>query len=161
MFYDVYESPFCEVILVGNENGLAHLHLKTGEGKREFKIDDKWEKNPAFFKDVKTQLEQYFQSERKSFDVKLNLKGTDFQRKVWGELCKIPYGEVSSYGKVAAAVGNKNASRAVGMANSKNPVPIIVPCHRVVGVKGNLTGFAHGLDIKHKLLQHEKTMSVI
>lgn len=102
------------------------------------------------------QLDEYFKGKRKNFDLPLNLKGTEFQKKVWEALKQIPYAQTRSYKEIAMMIGNKNASRAVGMANNKNPCPIIVPCHRVIGSNGSLVGYALGLDIKKKLLDLEK-----
>ncbi|HAG52431.1 MAG TPA: cysteine methyltransferase [Alphaproteobacteria bacterium] len=155
MFYTIYQSKFCPIILVGDEKGLKHLHLDTKQGKREFFIDSSWIKKDEFFIDVVFQLEEYFAGSRTAFDVKLNQDGTDYQKKVWSALQQIPYGELHSYKDVAIAIGNDKASRAVGMANSKNPIPLIVPCHRVVGADKKLTGFAHGLEIKAKLIELE------
>ena len=101
------------------------------------------------------QLEAYFAGTRTTFDLPLAPKGTAFQRRVWEALQQIPYGETRSYGELAAAIGNPKASRAVGMANNKNPLPIFIPCHRVIGSNGTLTGYAGGLDIKVRLLQLE------
>ena len=101
------------------------------------------------------QLAEYLQGKRKSFNVKLSLKGTEFQKSVWEQLLNIPYGETRSYGEIAALIGNAKASRAVGMACNRNPVMIIVPCHRIIGKKGCLTGYAAGIDLKEKLLDME------
>lgn len=102
------------------------------------------------------QLEAYFNGEIRDFDVPLNMQGTDFQRQVWQALNQVPYGETCSYADIANRIGNPKAVRAVGAANGKNPIPIIVPCHRVIGSSGKLTGYAGGLDIKVWLLEHEK-----
>jgi len=107
------------------------------------------------------QFEEYFEGKRKSFILPLSLRGTDFQMKVWGALQNIPYGETTSYGKLAAIIGNPKASRAVGMANNRNPIPIIVPCHRVIGHDGSLTGYAGGLELKQELLELEETVSAV
>ena len=104
------------------------------------------------------QLAEYLQGKRKSFNVKLSLKGTEFQKSVWEQLLNIPYGETRSYGEIAALIGNAKASRAVGMACNRNPVMIIVPCHRVIGRKGCLTGYASGIDLKEKLLDMEREL---
>ena len=101
------------------------------------------------------QLAEYLQGKRKSFNVKLSLKGTEFQKSVWEQLLNIPYGETRSYGEIAALIVNAKASRAVGMACNRNPVMIIVPCHRIIGKKGCLTGYAPGIDLKEKLLDME------
>lgn len=102
------------------------------------------------------QLDEYFKGIRKSFDVAIHPKGTPFQLKVWNELQKIPYGETCSYQYVAQQCGNKKASRAVGMANNRNPICILIPCHRVIGASGKLVGYGGGLDKKITLLQHEQ-----
>lgn len=155
MYFTVIDSPLCQIILVGDERGLSHLHLDTGEGKRKFVIANEWIDNFSFFEEVLQQLDQYFNGSRRIFSVKLNPQGTDFQKMIWRELIKIPYGTVRTYKDIARTIGNEKAARAVGMANSKNPIPLIVPCHRVIGTNGSLTGFAHGLGMKAKLLQAE------
>ncbi len=101
------------------------------------------------------QLCEYFDGKRKRFDIPYVLKGTDFQKKVWSALCEIPYGEVRSYKDIAVAVGNPKASRAIGLANNKNPITVIVPCHRVIGSSGKLVGYAGGLEMKKYLLTME------
>ncbi len=113
-------------------------------------------KETEFIKLVKKQLDEYFQGRRKIFDIPLNPKGTEFQMRVWKALLKIPYGKTVTYKKLAGIIGSEKAYRAVGMANNKNPVPIIIPCHRVIGSDGSLTGYAGGLEIKRKLLLLEK-----
>lgn len=102
------------------------------------------------------QLDEYFSGKRKTFSLPLNPKGTPFQEKVWRELTKIPYGKTVSYQQIAKNLGNKNLTRAIGGANNKNPIIILIPCHRVIGKNGSLTGFACGVDIKEKLLNLEK-----
>lgn len=102
------------------------------------------------------QLDDYFAGSRRSFDLPLDPNGTDFQKQAWSALCEIPYGETSTYAKQAAAIGRPRAVRAIGSANGRNPLSIIVPCHRVVGADGKLTGFAGGLDTKRWLLDHER-----
>lgn len=156
MYYTRFNTRLCEIILVGDELGLRHLHLNTGEGKRKIQISNEWVLNDSFFKDTINQIEEYFSGERRIFNVFINPEGTIFQKRVWKELCKIPYGEVTTYKDIANKLGNQNASRAVGMANSKNPIPIIIPCHRIIGSNGKLTGFAHGLNIKEKIINYEK-----
>lgn len=105
--------------------------------------------------EIKTQLSEYFSGKRKIFDIKINAKGTEFQKRIWKELQKIPYGKTRSYSEIAAAVGNKNAQRAVGSACNKNPVMIIIPCHRVISKTGQLGGFAYGNQLKQKILEIE------
>ena len=114
------------------------------------------QKETELIKNAKKQLDEYFAGKRKNFDIPIELNGTDFQIKVWKELLKIPYGETCTYLDIAKRVGNPNASRAVGMANNKNKIMIIVPCHRVIGSNKKLVGYAGGLDIKEKLLKLEK-----
>jgi methylated-DNA-[protein]-cysteine S-methyltransferase len=160
MNYTKFDTRLCEIILAGNDEGLTHLHLNTGKGKRRFEISDAWKNDDAFFGDARNQIQEYFNKKRKWFDVPINPKGTDFQKRVWGELSRIPYGELKSYKEIAWALGNENASRAVGMANSRNPIPLIIPCHRVIGTNGSLTGFAHGLEIKKWLIQFEQAGSL-
>lgn len=156
MFYTTFGTPFCKIILVGTKNGISGLHMETGEGKRKFTISDNWVRNENIFTDTKKKIEAYFSGKLQYFSVPLQLHGTDFQKSVWTTLLDIPFGEVRTYGEVAAAIGNKKASRAVGIANSKNPIPLIIPCHRVIGANGSLTGFAHGLSMKRKLLELER-----
>lgn len=104
------------------------------------------------------QVTEYLQGRRSAFTFPLELRGTEFQKKVWQELCKIPYGKTRTYGEIAAAIGNPKAARAVGMANNKNPIIIAVPCHRVIGANGKLVGYAGGLDMKRDLLRLEKSL---
>lgn len=112
------------------------------------------ETTPLLLKTIK-QLEEYFGGQRRKFDLPLNPQGTEFQKKVWSALEEIPYGETRSYKEIAVRVGNPAACRAVGMANNRNPIAIIIPCHRVIGSNGDLTGYAGGLDIKRRLLAIE------
>ena len=105
------------------------------------------------------QIRAYLKGTRKIFDFPYELHGTEFQKKVWNELCKIPYGETRTYKQIAAEVGNPKASRAVGMANNKNPMMLAVPCHRVIGTNGALTGYAGGLDVKKALLELERSQA--
>jgi methylated-DNA-[protein]-cysteine S-methyltransferase len=156
MYYTIFNTPLCEIILAGNAESLSHLHLNTGKGKRSFKVSKEWVLNDSFFEDTIKQIKAYFNGKRRQFNITLNPQGTDFQKKVWRELSKINYGELRTYKDVAKAIGNERAARAVGMANSKNPVPLIIPCHRVIGANGKLTGFAHGLAAKKKLIDFEQ-----
>jgi len=103
-----------------------------------------------------SELKEYFSGRRKSFDIPLAPQGTQFQRNVWDALCQIPYGETRTYKEIAKAIGKPNASRAVGMANNKNSILLLIPCHRVIGSNGSLVGYAGGIDIKEKLLQLEQ-----
>lgn len=155
-YYTRFQATLCEVIIAGDDQGISHLHLCTGEGKRVFEISPEWVRNDAFFDDAVGQVREYMEGKRDHFDLKLNPSGTEFQKQVWKALTAIPFGELRTYGDIAKKLGNEKACRAVGMANSKNPIPLIVPCHRVVGAGGKLTGFAHGLTIKEQLIRLEK-----
>ena len=116
------------------------------------------EQETALIKEAYQQLSEYLKGERKEFDLPLNPKGTDFQKRVWRALCNIPYGETRSYKQIAKAVGNSKAVRAVGMANNRNPITIVVPCHRVIGADGKLVGYGGGLEMKEFLLRIEKSL---
>lgn len=116
------------------------------------------EQETALIKEAYQQLSEYLKGERKEFDLPLNPKGTDFQKRVWRALCDIPYGETQSYKQIAKAVGNSKAVRAVGMANNRNPITIVVPCHRVIGADGKLVGYGGGLEMKEFLLRLEKSL---
>ena len=153
MKYTIIPSPIGPLLAARDEVGLAELQLPTG--KHEQRPHPSWERDDAAFDDVRTQLAEYFSGARTEFDLPLHASGTAFQKKVWAALRDIPYGETTSYGKTAVAVGSPSASRAVGLANGQNPIPIIVPCHRVVGANGSLTGYGGGLDTKKWLLAHE------
>ena len=128
------------------------IGLVFSDSKKENEI----EKETELIKKAYTQLEEYLSGKRTEFNIEIEMIGTEFQKKVWKELLNIPYGETRSYKDIAIAIGNGKACRAVGNANNKNPIAIIVPCHRVIGSNGSMTGYAGGLDIKEKLLKIEK-----
>ena len=142
-----YKSPIGIIEIVIENNTLISLKISDKVEKSEKETD--------FIKDVKMQLDEYFSGKRKIFNIKINLNGTEFQKKVWRELKKIPYGKTKSYSEIAAKIGNKNVQRAVGSACNKNPIMIIVPCHRVIQKDGSIGGFAYGSEIKQKLLNIE------
>jgi methylated-DNA-[protein]-cysteine S-methyltransferase len=155
MYYDYFDTGLIGTLtLVGDGAGLRHIQFE--EEKRALTIEAAWERKPAFFKPLKTQLRAYFTGALKRFELPLALTGTAFQLKVWQALQEIPYGEVASYGDVAKAIGNPKAVRAVGGANARNPIPVIIPCHRVIGSDGSLTGFGGGLTTKQRLLDLER-----
>jgi len=156
MYYTQFDTRFCDIILAGDEHGLIHLHLNTGEGNREFEIQPDWQMSPEFFSKTRAQILEYLDGKRNHFEVVINPRGTVFQKKIWKALCEIPYGQLKSYTDIAEAIGNKKGARAVGGANGKNPIPLIIPCHRVVGANGSLTGFAHGTAIKKQLILLEQ-----
>jgi methylated-DNA-[protein]-cysteine S-methyltransferase len=146
--------------LLAAENDVLLLLLPPDH--RSNKIADKSSpQTDSFFRAVIDQLESYFAGERRHFDLPLDLRGTPFQKSVWRELTRIPYGETISYGQLATRIGNPAASRAVGAANGRNPISVIVPCHRVIGAGGKLTGYAGGLNCKNFLLQLERTSLAI
>lgn len=127
-----------------------------GLGFSDYKKENEIEKETDAIRKTYLQLKEYLSGKRKNFDIEIEMIGTEFQKKVWKELLNIPYGETRSYKDIAIAIGNGKACRAVGNANNKNPIAIIVPCHRVIGSNGSMTGYAGGLDIKEKLLKIEK-----
>lgn len=155
MFYTKMQTTLGELILIGDEKGLKRLYINNGEGKYELYIDPSWILNDIFFNDIKSQIKEYLNGSLKTFNVKLNPDGTEYQKKVWQTLTTIPFGETRSYKDIAILMGNEKASRAIGSANGKNPIPIIIPCHRVIGTNGKLTGFAFGLEVKKKMINHE------
>lgn len=155
MFYDLFETGHIGTLtLVGDGAGLRHIEFEKKKRKLTIQLD--WQKNARFFSPVKAQLKAYFRRELKRFDLPLAPVGTPFQLKVWEALRDIPYGELVSYKTIAEAIGNPNAVRAVGGANGRNPIPIIVPCHRVIGSDGTLTGFGGGLETKQRLIDLEQ-----
>jgi methylated-DNA-[protein]-cysteine S-methyltransferase len=147
------ESPIGPLLLTASHGAVTGLQMQNQRHFRE--LPEGAVPDDAWFADVAEQLDAYFAGDLREFDITLDLVGTDFQRRVWAQLRTIPYGETISYGELAARVGNANASRAVGLANGKNPVSVIVPCHRVIGADGSLTGYGGGLDRKTWLLAHE------
>lgn len=155
-YYALFPSPFCDIFVAGNGTAVQMLHLDTGEGKRRFAVDEEWVRADTVFEQVGRQLKEYFSLKRQIFTVPVEPIGTAYQQQVWRALQSIPYGEVRTYKEIATLVGNKNGSRAVGSANSRNPIPLLIPCHRVIGTGGSLVGFAHGTTIKRQLLELEK-----
>jgi methylated-DNA-[protein]-cysteine S-methyltransferase len=147
--YTKHASPIGELTLVGSPGELFELRF-DGEARTDGLAED-----AAVFADVRGQLDEYFAGTRREFDLKLSPRGTDFQLSVWSALSEIPYGRTASYGEIAAAVGRPKAARAVGGANNKNPLPVIVPCHRVIGAGGALVGYGGGMARKTWLLDHE------
>jgi methylated-DNA-[protein]-cysteine S-methyltransferase len=150
-----YKHPLlpCGLVITEEDKAICGVSFcKTNcKTKKDFTENTAVNETPLIKKTVQ-QLNEYFNKKRKIFDLPLSPNGTEFQQKVWNCLQKIPYGETCSYGELAKMIGNPKASRAVGMANNKNPIVIIIPCHRVIGADGSLTGYAGGLDIKKILL---------
>ncbi|MDW6019478.1 methylated-DNA--[protein]-cysteine S-methyltransferase [Vibrio plantisponsor] len=154
-YYTYYKSPHGQMTIQANDTGLLGVwfEIQTTQPQELGAYSD----DHAILNQAKIQLEEYFSGRRTQFDLPLAAKGTDFQQSVWQALCKIPYGETWSYQQLADEIGNPNAVRAVGLANGKNPISVIVPCHRVIGKNGKLTGYAGGVETKEKLLQLERS----
>jgi methylated-DNA-[protein]-cysteine S-methyltransferase len=148
------ESPIGLLLLAGTPEALSHLYFQAGP--RPVRPDERWRMDAGVFVEAVTQLGEYFAGGRREFQLPLAPSGTAFQLSVWRALQAIPYGISTSYGELARGLGNANASRAVGLANGSNPIPVIIPCHRVIGADGSLTGFGGGLPIKRALLNLEK-----
>ena len=143
-----YKTPIGTAKIVGDENGIQSVSVLDKDIETSKEV-------PVFLQDCVTQLEEYFKGERASFNLTVNPKGTAFQKKVWKELLEIPYGKTRSYLEQSKALGDVKAIRAVASANGKNPIWIIIPCHRVIGSDGSLTGYAGGIWRKKWLLAHE------
>jgi methylated-DNA-[protein]-cysteine S-methyltransferase len=148
-YYTQTPSPIGPLQLLGDERALRGLYMHP------FPPPDDWREAKEPFADAIAQLEQYFAGERSEFGLRLDMRGTQFQRDVWDALLTVPYGETRSYGEIAKQIGRPHRARAVGAANGNNPISIIVPCHRVIGADGSLTGYGGGLDRKRFLLDHE------
>jgi methylated-DNA-[protein]-cysteine S-methyltransferase len=154
MDYDYLETPIGRLLLAADESGLRYVEFDLArQGSR---IGRDWQRSRRHLGDVIEQLDAYFGGTLHAFDLALAADGTGFRKTVWDELVRIPYGETISYGELARRIGDPQSSRAVGAANGANPLPIIVPCHRVIGANGKLTGFGGGLPTKQWLLQHER-----
>ena len=150
MYKKVIDSPVGKIEIIEENEKIIELNIYN---EKENNII---EKDTKLLLETQKQLKEYFEGKRTKFEIPLNPKGTEFMKKVWKELIKIPYGEVRTYKELAEKVGNSKASRAVGMANNKNPIPIIIPCHRVIGSNNKLVGYALGLDMKKYLLDLER-----
>ncbi len=158
-FWDVIESPFSNFAAWVDEKGrLLRFNLRaTGAAK----VDPLAERNSRALADVRRQVAEYAKGKRRDFDFELAAEGPDFNKLVWAALCDIPFGTTTSYGAVARTIGFPKAARAVGAANGANPIALIVPCHRVIGSDGSLTGYGGGLPLKRKLLEHEARVAGI
>lgn len=142
-FYDykICNQKQCKIVIAESDGAICNVDFNKIKN-----YDDFEKRETPIIKQAAKQLDEYFNQKRKSFDLPLKIEGTDFQKKVWKALQKIPYGKTSSYGELAKTIGSPKASRAVGMANNKNPISIIIPCHRVIGADGTLVGYAGGLE---------------
>lgn len=149
MNYTFVETPIGEILVAGDADAVHEIHFAPAEPH------DDWTRDDAALKYASVQLRSYFAGKRREFDFPLAPHGTEFQLAVWTALRQIPYGETTTYGEVARTIGRPDAVRAVGAANGANPIPIVVPCHRVIGSNGTLTGFGGGLPAKRWLLDHE------
>jgi methylated-DNA-[protein]-cysteine S-methyltransferase len=160
-YYKFVASPIGRLKLVASDHGLIAI-LWDNDNPRRVRLSEPVEcpEQPVLVR-TERELEEYFAGKRNAFSVPLDMRGTHFQRQVWEALLGIPFGETRTYGQLAKQLGNPNATRAVGAANGRNPIAIIVPCHRVIGSSGALTGFAGGLDAKAHLLRLEGTRSEI
>jgi methylated-DNA-[protein]-cysteine S-methyltransferase len=154
-YYDYYDSPFGQMLLTANDEALTGLHY-VGE-KYYPEIAAGWQRQASakLIVRARKQLDEYFAGKRKDFDLTVDPAGTEFQRVVWRALQKIPYGTTTNYGTLAQRIGKPSASRAVGAANGRNPISIVIPCHRVIGANGDLTGYAGGMERKDALLRLE------
>lgn len=151
-YYKDINTVIGKVRIIEEDGYIIELQINKDFDKNE----DILEKDTNILKNAERQLSEYFSGKRNTFDLKLNSKGTDFMKKVWRELLNIPYGETRTYKEIAEKIGNPKGARAVGMANNKNPIPIIIPCHRVIGKNKKLVGYALGLDMKEFLLNLER-----
>jgi methylated-DNA-[protein]-cysteine S-methyltransferase len=153
MYYCYLPTPIGDLLLAGDDEALSLVGFP--DGKMRYEPEPAWVQDEAPFAAARQQLNEYFAGKRKHFDLPLKLNGTEFQLQVLDELQRIPYGETTSYGDIANRIGRPKAVRAVGRANGRNPIPIIVPCHRVIGSNGSLTGFGGGIGAKQALLRLE------
>lgn len=151
--HKIYKTPIGLITIAENGTAITHIHFGEPDDLQSCGTD----RSTQLLEMAFTQLSEYFSGSRTVFDLPLCPAGTEFQQKVWRALQEVPYGETRTYGEIAARVGSPKASRAVGMANHHNPIAIVIPCHRIIGKNGTLTGYAGGLSIKQTLLQLEKT----
>jgi len=153
--YSFYSSPVGPLLLTWDDDALTGLTMARHAGKETSRPEPRWRRDDAALQTVRDQLRAFFAGELRTFELPLRMAGTPFQRLVWEGLLGIPFGETMSYAELARRIGRSGASRAVGAANGRNPISIVVPCHRVIGADGTLTGYGGGLDRKEWLLRHE------
>lgn len=154
--YTEFDSPVGMIVIEGDESSVTGLYLPDHKGRQG--LNGQAQRTETLFHETRDQLGEYFAGTRREFQIPLRLLGTPFQQRVWAELAKIPFGETISYVELARRIDQPTASRAVGNANGRNPVSIVIPCHRVVGASGKLTGYAGGIDKKQWLLNWERTV---
>ena len=159
IWFDQFKTPIGELQVACDDSGVRFVMFENN--KYDAPHRSVWKRDTNFTREAREQLLQYFAGERKTFDLRLNPAGTEFQVQTWNMLAQIPFGETWSYGQLANKIGSPKAVRAVGAANGRNPIPIILPCHRVIGSDGTLTGFGGGLPVKQWLLEHEGVRSVV
>ena len=157
LYFCEIDSPLGALLLAGDGRSLRHVHFQGGP--RPMRPPNHWIEDPAPLAAVATQLDEYFAGERRVFRLPLAPVGSAFQLAVWQALTQLAYGSVVSYAELARRIGRPGACRAVGLANGANPLPILIPCHRVIGADGSLTGFGGGLDIKRRLLALERRVA--
>ncbi len=155
MWFDELDSPVGVLTIAADDEGLRHIRFVSE--RHPIRVDGDWKRdaNSSVLRETRDQLLAYFAGERRQFDLPLHPVGTPFQVKVWNALAQIPFGATASYGEMARRIGEPSAVRALGAANGRNPLPIVLPCHRVIGADGSLVGFGGGLAIKQFLLEHE------
>ena len=158
MRYAVAPSPLGDIILAGED---AITYVAFADSHKAAHLGLEWARDDGAFRAAAEQLRAYFAAELTRFDLELDLRGTEFQRRVWQKLLTIPFGKTTTYGRIAEELGDPKAVRAVGLANGRNPISIIVPCHRVVGADGSLTGYGGGLHRKQWLLAHERGLGQV
>lgn len=154
--YKIIDSPTGKLRLVASDEGLVAIEWERKNETREMRADLVEDDCHPILVETERQLNEYFAGKRQEFEIPLDMRGTTFQKSVWEALLGIPFGETRSYGQLAKQLGNPAATRAVGAANGQNPIPIVVPCHRVIGSNGKLTGFGGGLETKALLLRLEQ-----
>ena len=155
--YSVFASPLGDIWVGGDEAGISHINFPTQRAMERgpHRDHEKWQRDDGLFQEALHQLGAYFGGELTAFELELNPQGTEFQKNVWQALLQVPFGEICSYSDIARGIGKPKAVRAVGAANGRNPIPIVIPCHRVIGADGSLTGYGGGLWRKQRLIEIE------
>lgn len=151
MYTYFYDYSIGRIGITEKDGKITNVYITNKELPRDMQLTE-----TPLLKEAARQLESYFAGELKEFSLPLEPSGTDFMRQVWSALCEIPFGKTATYGEIAERIGRPKAARAVGLANNRNPIPIFIPCHRVIGADGSLTGYRGGLEMKKKLLELEK-----
>ena len=155
--WSTFESPLGPLLAVADEDSLRGLHMLGG--RKPPRVAPSWRRDDRRFEELREQLEEYFRGERREFDLRLDPQGPSFDRAVWDALTEIPYGETRAYGEIARRIGHADQARAVGAANGRNPIAVVIPCHRVIGADGSLVGYGGGLARKRLLLDLEAPLT--